>query len=141
MKKPTPKFKAKVENGLVKLADPKRMERLLEGFEGKNINVILKRYTKQRTQNQNAYFFGGVLTPISDSTGHDVDELFMIFKDMFLDPVVTNYRGKKVTLVGGTSELDTVGFGEFIDKVIREAADMGIVIQSPEEYYASFDIE
>ena len=109
--------------------------------EGERIVLTIKKYRKARTDKQNLYYWGGVLDTIvqeiADTTGNDAETLHRTFKYMFLPKQRVMWRGIERKVVPSTTNLDVNEFSEYVNKVIAEAAQLGIVIQSPEEYYNS----
>lgn len=108
----------------------------LAEFEDCSVRVIVERIKSQKTLKQLGYFFGGVLPPISAYTGDTVEELYYnVFRPMFAPKYIKFWRDKEIVMTKGLSEMSTGDAKEFIDKVIMEAASMGVVIQTPKEYY------
>ena len=103
----------------------------MEKNEGKDVIVDIKRTTGTRSIRQGSYYWGVILPTIANHTGHADTELHEIFKRMFLPPKFITYTNKEYKLPGNTSSLDKVAFGEYCDRIIAEAAGMGIVVPLP----------
>ena len=96
------------------------------------VRVELSR--KPRSLNQNNYYWGVVLPIIADYTGNTPDELHNIFKRMFLPPKTIMYRNKAIKMPSSTTELSTVGFAEYIDRITAEAGELGVSIPPPNDF-------
>ncbi len=141
MRKPAPQFLAEIKNGSIEISAKVAFKAFLQRFIGKRVFLIIKPVTKTRTINQNAYYWGGVLTPISEHTGHSVEDLHEMFKDEYIARQEITWRGIKRKIPASSKTKDTVEFSEYVDKIIVEASEMGIRILSPEEYYEQFNID
>ena len=106
----------------------------LKGFkEGDEISIEVTKWKNKRTLNQNSYYWS-VLTTIS-TIGHSSEELHEIFKRLFITPKFVLYRGREIKMPKSTTDLSTEEFREYIERIRAEAGQMGIIIQSPDEYY------
>lgn len=103
--------------------------------EGKPVTIVLGK--KKRSTKQNNYYWGAVLPTISDHTGHTVNELHEAYKKLFLPRKLITVNGKQVYLTGSTQDLSTGGMVEFIMRISAEAAEMGIILPSPEDHDAA----
>lgn len=128
---PTPIFHGKIENRKLKLDLRDRFQEWLDQLDGREISLWIKPRRKVRTLSQNAYYWV-VLEIISKSTGHTPEELHEIFKRSFLPPRITVWRGKNIYMPKTTTILTKSEFGEYLEKIIREAAEMSIVIPPPD---------
>lgn len=141
MKTPPPQFLAEVEEGKIKVLAHLAYRAFLQKHVGKRVYLVIKPVTKTRTTNQNSYYWGGVLTPISDHTGYSVEDLHELFKGMFIGRQEITWRGVKHKIPPSSKIKDTKEFGEYIDKITVEATDLGVKILTPEEYYEQFNID
>ncbi len=141
MKKPAPQFLAEIRNGSIEISAKVAFKAYLQRFINKRVFLIIKPVTKIRTINQNAYYWGGVLTPISEHTGDSIEVLHELFKDMFIARQEVTWRGIRKKIPATTKTKDMVEFSEYVDKIIVEASQMGIIILSPEEYYQQFSVK
>lgn len=103
-----------------------------------NYIIEIEKEKSRRSLNANAYLWGVVYELISKHTGHTSQELHEIYSRMFLKPKFITYKGKEIKLPTGTSILNKIQFGEYLDRVIAEASSMGIVI--PEAVKESGDM-
>lgn len=141
MKKPIPQFRAEIKKGKIEIEQRVAFNAYLKKLIGKKIYLIVKPISKIRSLNQNNYYWGGVLTPISEHTGHSIEDLHELFKEMFLGRQEITWRGMKKNILTTTTSKNTSEFSEYTSKIISEVADMGIRIASPEEYYDNFSQE
>lgn len=93
--------------------------------------LTVKGIRKNRTLPQNAYYWGAVIRSISEHTGYEPWEIHEHFKLKYL------LSASKPQRVLSTTEISTVDFAEYVDRIIRWAAELYIVIETPEQYYAS----
>ena len=109
--------------------------------EGEKIVLTIKKYKKPHSDKQRRYYWGGVLETIveavSETTGHTKDDLHALFKDMFLSRKKILWRGVQRELTPSTKTLDITEFSDYVNMVIVEAAQLGVKIQTPDEYYNS----
>lgn len=126
-------FYGKIENKKLVLDSPAQFNKKIEELDGKRVAVSLEQKRKNRSLEQNAYYWGVVLASISDFTGYDAEDLHNHFKAHFLKREVGN-----LTTFKSTSHLNTKEFTDYIDKIIRFANQvLGIEIPTPEQagYY------
>jgi hypothetical protein len=106
-------------------------------------DVEIKKKTKRRTIPQNRLYWL-YLTAIATETGNDRDDLHSYFAGKYLSARSVNLGGSQTQVRGTTTDLDTKAFTEYIDRIMRDAGDMGIVLISPanplfEQFYATYD--
>jgi hypothetical protein len=121
-------FNGTIENKILKV---KGFKEWIEKKDGK-ITIEVKRVRKPRSLSQNALYWLW-LEIISKDTGYDPEELHSTFKSMFLTD-----RTQKLPLVRSTSKLNKIQFGQYLDKIQRQASELGIILPSPEDYYEEF---
>ena len=86
-----------------------------------------------RSNSQNAYYWGVVLAIIEDETGHSVDEIHQFFRSKFL-PNHKLLFGLAVNSPKSTSELSTMEFETYLSKIIMFASqELQLIIPNPEE--------
>ena len=128
------KFRAEVRDGKLFPLSREYFDKQLKHFEG-NVVVTVEKLQSKRSLNQNAYYWGVVLPTIAESTGHAVDELHEIFKRMFIKKQKVVYRQKEMLVAASTTRLKKGEFAEYLERIFAEAAGLGIVIPSPDEYF------
>jgi Mg2+/citrate symporter len=124
-----PVFTGIIKKGKIVWDNPAAIVLLIRRLEGKGIAVSIKRRWKQRSFNQNAYYFGVVLAIIADWMGEEnVEDVHESMKAMFnLD------RTKKIPVVKSTAGLTTIEFNEYIERIKVWAAKQGLVVPDPNE--------
>lgn len=104
-----------------------QIRRMKDGWQ---LEVTVQRLRATRSLAQNAYFWGVVLQTISECTGDEVDDLHDYFKKRFL-PKPLGIDSNEV-VGGSTRTLNTVQFGEYIEKIRQFAAEfLDIAIPDP----------
>lgn len=92
---------------------------------------------KDRSQNQNRYYWGCVVQILSEELGYERDEVHEMLKYKFLTsklPVETSKTRINLGFVKSTTELDTKEFEEFLSSVrVWASRELGIYIQEPNE--------
>lgn len=127
-------FNATIEDKTFKILNLKAFREYTQQFkEGEDLVLSLERKKRNRSGQQNNYYWGVVLDLIARHTGHSSNELHEIYKRMFLPHEFITYNGKEIRVPGSTANLNTLTFGEYLDKIIAEAGSMGISIP-PAEY-------
>ena len=136
--KSVPKFYAKGSGSALVFESPRSFSayiRSLISFHPKRrLEVVVRPVKKPGTNKQRAYYFGGVLTPISELTGYTTEELHEIFKARAGFVVTRRWKGIDYYVAKSLTDMDTVEQTKLIDFAIREAADLGIEIMSPDEW-------
>lgn len=121
------KFSGKIEKGKIKLEDRDGFQKHLMNLDGKKVQVIVRKYKTSRSNEQNKlYWF--YLTFIGQELGYENEELHSTFKAMFLTD-----RSGKIPIVRSTTSLTTTGFTNYIEKITRKVAEMGIVLPDSEK--------
>ncbi len=103
--------------------------------ENKGKDIVITLAKKKRSSKQNNYYWGAILPTISGHTGHTVAELHEAFKKLFLPRRLISVNGKQVYLTGSTTKLTTGGMTEYVMRISAEAANMGVVLPDPDDYY------
>lgn len=125
-----PKFTGIIKQGKPMLANMTKYRAYLAGFkEDAEIELILRKRTKKRTNPQNRYYWGIVVPMLAENFGYTKDEMHEALKWLFLrkpdaDPPT----------VGSTAKLQTKEFAAYIEQIQTWAAtEHGIVIPDPDE--------
>jgi len=127
----TPIFRGRVEAGKLKLDHRDEFAALLQRLEGKEIELTLRRYRRQRTPNQNRYLHAVVIPVLAEHCGYDAEEMKTALKLRFLRDGDGELKG--LPRVRSTADLTTAEMTEFIDNIRRLATEMGCSIPSPNE--------
>lgn len=105
-----------------------------------DVNVVVNKRKKKRSNPQNAYYWGVVVPLVREGlngVGYDVsvDETHDFIKHKFaLRSLVNKDTGEVLETTGSTTEMDTFDFSKFIEKIqIWSAEYLGVEIPSPNE--------
>ena len=115
----------KVKDGKLKLDAPQSYLVELSRLEGQRIELTIRkeRHTRSLSQNSLYWLF---LTFIGQELGYEAEELHSTFKAMFLTD-----HSKEFPIVRSTAKLSTVEFTDYLDKITRKVAEMGVVLPDP----------
>ena len=108
------------------------------GRKGKRVVLSLSEEKRNRSQRQNAYWWGVCVHLVSEHTGYEPEEVHEIAKKMFLPKRLTVRRKNgrlcgRFTIGGSTTKLKVDEMQEFIDRYKRWAAqELGVVIPDPD---------
>lgn len=128
------KFWATVKNGKLEFKDQiSFIKHIASQKDGSDVWVTIGSKRKERSLNQNAWYWGVVLAVIAEETGHTAEELHEIFKRMFLPPRVVTYKEKELKIASSTANLNTLEFSQYIERIRAEAGTMGITIPDPSQ--------
>ncbi len=120
-----PIFYGKVEGGRLVLDSPHSYLVELSRFEGQRVEltIIKERHSRSLSQNHLYWLF---LTFIGQELGYEAEELHSTFKAMFLTD-----HSKEFPIVRSTTKLSTAEFSDYLDRITRKVAEMGIVLPDP----------
>lgn len=108
------------------------LKEYLTKLEGKKVMVTIQVEKSKRSLDQNAlYWFW--LNIISNDQGNTANELHDIFRRLFLPPIFIEYKGQKIKVPRSTTELSISEFSEYLERVNQEAAELGIVLPTPQD--------
>lgn len=122
-------FTAISERGELTFNDPQRLKHFLAMNPGEMyINIGRNKRKKQRSNAENAYYWGIVLKIISDHTGETVEDLHEHFRVRFL------MQGEKFSRPKSTTGLSVGEFEEYLQKIRMFATtDLNCFIPLPNE--------
>jgi hypothetical protein len=107
-------FKAKIRDFQVRIEDQIRWLTLMQEQNETDIEITITKYNPSRSVSQNR-LYRVYLGLISDYTGDDENELHEMLKNKFL-------KGKS------TTQLDTKGFADYLEKIRRYSAEVNITL-------------
>jgi hypothetical protein len=129
----SPVFHSTVEGGELIIRDRPFFDKYLTNFkEGELLELTLKKYKKNRTLKQNAYYFGVVLPLMAEHTGYSANEIHEIEKRRHLPRKILTLFGKEYHMPGSTATLSVGEMVEYVDRCIADAAEMGINVPPPD---------
>lgn len=125
------RFKAKVINGKLTLRRLSLWNTNLQNFEGKEVEVCIKKWRDKRTNQQNKYYWGAIIPLLAENFGYENEEMHEALKFKFLSKGHTT-----LPTVISTTKLDTADFFEYIEKIKRWATiEYQIVLPEPEDLW------
>ncbi len=124
-----PIFRATIQKGKVVFDRVDMLNSYLIGLEGKEVEVIVSRRKKHRTNPQNSWYWACVVAIPAEHFGYTPDEMHEAFKWLFLKKDENN----KPPTVRSTTSLSTVEFSEYVEKCRQFCAEEGLYIPDPEE--------
>lgn len=96
------------------------------------VTLTISKARKDRTDKQNAYYWGVVVKILADHFGYEQEEMHTELKRMFNPQASRLTVGE--TYGGSTRKLSTTEFNDYIDRIVRWAAvENQIVIPDPNE--------
>ena len=143
MQKLSFKFDISEEGKVAKVHQKTYFDDFLKQFAGKSVKVTVEKWKKQRSLNQNNYYWGCVLSCVIDGmvgVGYPRSVLSTILVHDFLKAkfvnkeVVNEQTGEVISMIGSTSELSTTNMIDYIDDIKIWASEfLGIYIPEPME--------
>jgi len=120
--------------------NPEYFKRWLSKYSNQRAIIKLKKWRKQRSGDQNAYYWAVVISHVRDNHGFlDDDEAHEFCKTKFnkkqRSSKITKAGNIIITEIGGsTAGLDTLEFEEYLEKIRTfEAVEFGDIIPLPNE--------
>ena len=131
------KFLAKVEGGEIKHFEPSKFKQLLLDLEGFVIQLQIGKNVKDRSSNQNKYYWGVVIKIIAKETGQDEETIHETMKMLFLqDHIILN--GEEVVTLKSTAKLTTIEMEDYMAKIRTWCSKkLNLYVPTPNE--TSFD--
>ena len=133
-------YSGKVKNGELKIVNRSQFNRELEYFEGKDVEVQVRKKRKKRSLMQNAYYFGVVVPCVVEGlkdVGYRVNrELTHEFlKSKFAREEIVNEETSEVlSIIGSTAKMTTSKMMDYFAEITQWAAEfLNIQIPLPGE--------
>jgi hypothetical protein len=127
---------AEVKNNRPQLSEYQRTK-INKAFaigNGKVMQITVSDIKKERSNNQNAYYWGVLIRILSDETGQEADDLHEHFRDRFLTKNFIHIGGEEKEVAKSTKKLSTNEFEEYQEKIRAFAAEeLSIIIPLPNE--------
>lgn len=125
-----PIFSGKVENYRMELDDPTAFSNYKRSFEGKKIQIILRKYRTQQSIKQLRFYFGVVVPIVCEWTGEpDKEAVHYALKRKFL--VERDEKGLKI--VPSIRKTTTTEAEIYVEKIRAWLAEEGIVVPEPDK--------
>jgi hypothetical protein len=133
------------DDGALKINERSTFLKLLQPLKGREIELTIKKRSKKRSGDQNAYYWGVVVHLVSEALidlGNEItpDEAHEFLKANFNYTEITNEQtGEVMKIPRSTSDLTTEEFTDYIEKVAKWAAEwLNITIPEPNEQTTLF---
>lgn len=127
MTKIIPKFHGEVESGKLRFDDPNSVAGYLKTISGR-VDVVIKKYRKQRSTNQNSWYWACV-TVLSEWMGEDKYDVHYALKARFL-----GFDTDNPLILRSTADLSTEEFTEFMKDIFKLAMDNNVVLPHPDQF-------
>lgn len=123
-------FTADIRDRKVVWCDPEAARRHVASLDGKRVNISIDVRRPRRSDEQNRFYWGvcipAILRGHSDFEGWDPEDVHEWLKATFLS---REFNGTR--FAQSTATLNTQGMAMYLDRVIRYAAEHGVVIEDP----------
>jgi len=127
------KFDGKVENKKLVLNDSKAFLNHVAGLDAQEVQITLEKRKKyvQRSNNQNRYYWGVVISILSAETGYSSTEMHEVLKYEFLGRMIKLSEKIQSVTFSSTADLTTSEFEDYLSRV-RTWASIKLSIYIPE---------
>ena len=121
------KFRGEIKEGKLVLSETNRdaLAAAIKKLEGCQVVFELNKWRPVRSGEQNKLYWS-ILTDIERESGQEKESLHEFFKSEFLKDY-----SEKFGKIKSTTELNTIEFMEYITKILKRAAEFGIVVTMP----------
>jgi len=114
-----PYFNGTISNGQVKLNNKEQFYDYIRNFEGKVIQVLVRKYKTSRTIKQNDYYWGCVVQKLANKLGYTKEEMHAIYGQLFL---IIERNGMK--FVRSTTSLTSDEMSKYIKQIQQWASEV-----------------
>jgi hypothetical protein len=95
-----------------------KLWKILKTLKPKKYEISIKQYRENRSMPQLRYYWGVVLSILSNETGFTPEELHEVLKLKFnTQTKVIKHTGEEVFFGGSTGDLDTMQFEDYLEKI------------------------
>lgn len=126
-------FYGQVKENKFQLYQKDKFMRALSGLNGQEFQITLEKRKKQRSKNQNNYYWGCVIPILAEHFGYDYGEHEEIHR--FLRQKFLGYKQHEpIPILNSTTELSSVEMEEYLESVRRWAIkEFNVNIPLPNE--------
>ncbi len=129
----TPIFVGFVKKGKLEFKYLDQFTNYLKSLEGKSVDVVVRLPRKDRSNQENRYYFGVVVNLISEHTGYTPDETHEFLKLKFLSKIIV-MAGKDERIPRSSTELSTLEWEKWMTEIREWAAqELSLVIPEPNQ--------
>ena len=133
-------FVSKVSDGKIPLHVSKGVGDILRKMTGKTVRITLQENRKQRSNPQNAFYYGVVIPCVQQMFSNAGTEADMQTTHEYLKRYVGNLTklintpdGKQQVVTRSSTELNTIDWEVFVEQIRAWAATFGVEIPFPNE--------
>lgn len=141
MSKVAPRFRGKIIKGVMQFDRKEDYLNYIQNLEGKEVSLVIKEWEKNRSNQENSYYWSVPIELISKHTGYSDEEVHELLKSLFLkkkiDVKTKEGITERHTIVRSTSTLTTVEFEEYLSK-IRQWASQELSVYVPEPHECDY---
>ena len=132
---PVPVWSCRVEGGRLHLDQREAFQRYVQGQDGRHLELVLRPRRIQRSDRQNAYYWGVVVALVAEKCGYEPEEAHDALKARFL----TDHEEAALPRVRSTTSLTVAEFQDYTERIRRWAAEYldGLYIPEPGECEAA----
>ena len=106
-----------VKNGKVQFEDLYKFNQHLAAYEGRKAWLTIGGRKNNRSNNQNAYYWGVVLDMLGKYLGYFPDEIHEVLKQKFLPKKSLVFKSEEIIIAESTTTLDTQGFEDYLEMI------------------------
>jgi hypothetical protein len=133
-------LRTRVNNGTVSTTVQNEIKAFLNMYEGKEVEIVLKKARSKRSDLQNRYYWGCVVEIVRQALkelGHrlDKDEVHYFLREKFnYKELVNESTGESLKLPSSTTTLTKTEFAEYIERIAQWSAEfLNVAIPEPNE--------
>lgn len=124
-----PLFYGELYDGKMTWYDPEGLKKYLLSLGDLEVQVLVEKKKKWRSDNQNRYYWGVVIDILGSELGYNPEEMHEALKWQFL-----RVEGGKIPTVKSTASLSTVEFEDYMGQIRTWASiEFGVYIPEPNE--------
>jgi hypothetical protein len=128
-----PVFLGKAKNGTLNLQCPDTFRKYLYSLNDKDVEFIVRLPRKDRSSQENKYYWSVPVTLISEHTGYTPDEVHEFLKLKFLSKIIVMV-GKDERIPRSSTELSTLEWEKWMTEIREWAAqELSLSIPLPKE--------
>lgn len=125
----SPVFIGKVSGGKLTLNNPSGFDGYLLSLGEREVQLVVGRIRKPRSNQENRYYWGVVITLLSEATGYTEDEMHDALRMLFLRD-----NEKSIPTLKSTAALSTLEFEEYLSKIrVWASQEIDCYIPEPNE--------
>ena len=124
----TPIFHGLVIDSFIAITAKEQFARHVSSFEGKWVQVIVRKQIVKRSLQQNRWYWGCIIAMLALHCGYDAEEMHDALKMRFLLDRTVN---DALPTVRSTTSLSTEEFAAYCEQCRQLAAEMGVNIPDP----------